>query len=239
MKRKNNHGETPSKDGHIDLSEAYQAQHDAWADDAGRARAETAERIAKHPMNTPSDLAYFRAKGYSDEEVLAFWDRDQSLGYKPTHHRSFQGDGRQDVWARLAPRLLDSLQELHGFLAEAHAEDKAAGHYGDERCSYCRGLDRAAALIAEAQQDAGEADERHTAVAGDGPHRDPAEPAVELQDSLQDCMSPQAVAAIAAHLHGIVKIRDEKVNGEVAWFTEQLLDMLGEQYNALCEEIGL
>jgi len=68
---------------------------------------------------------------------------------------------------------------------------------------------------------------------------DPSEPAKELRDLLEDCMSPQAVAAIAAHLHGIVKIRGEKVNGEVAWFTELLLDMLGEQYNALCEEIGL
>jgi len=85
----------------------------------------------------------------------------------------------------------------------------------------------------------GETPSKDGHIAGDGPHRDPAEPAVELQDSLQDCMSPQAVAAIAAHLHGIVNTKDEKVNGEVAWFTEQLLDMLGEQYNALCEEVGL
>ena len=56
---------------------------------------------------------------------------------------------------------------------------------------------------------------------------------------MRDNLSPQAVAAIAAHLHGIVKTKDEKVNGEVAWFTEQLLEMLGHQYNGLCEEIGL
>jgi len=36
-----------------------------------------------------------------------------------------------------------------------------------------------------------------------------------------------------------VNTKDEKVNAEVAWFTEQLLEMLGDQYNALCEEIGL
>ena len=60
-----------------------------------------------------------------------------------------------------------------------------------------------------------------------------------LLDAIKDRLSPQAVAAIAAHLHGIVRTKDEKVNGEVAWFTAQLLDMLGEQYNALCEEVGL
>lgn len=70
-------------------------------------------------------------------------------------------------------------------------------------------------------------------------NNDPAEPATELRDLLQDCMSPQAVAAIAAHLHGIVKTKDEKVNREVAWFTDQLLDMLGGMYSDLCEEVGL
>ena len=60
-----------------------------------------------------------------------------------------------------------------------------------------------------------------------------------LRDLLRDNLSPQAVAAIAAHLHGIVKTTDDKVNGEVAWFTGQLLELLGDQYNALCEELGL
>jgi len=68
---------------------------------------------------------------------------------------------------------------------------------------------------------------------------DPSEPAKELRDLLEDCMSPQAVAAIAAHLHGIVNTKSESVNREVAWFAEQLLEMLGDQYDALCEEVGL
>jgi len=49
-----------------------------------------------------------------------------------------------------APELLEHLQTLADYLAEAHAEDKAAEHYGDEDCSYCRALDAARAAIAEA-----------------------------------------------------------------------------------------
>jgi len=46
----------------------------------------TAERIANHPMFSPSDLAYFRRKGYGDQEILAFWDRDHAAGQKPVRH---------------------------------------------------------------------------------------------------------------------------------------------------------
>ncbi len=117
----------------------------------------TADRIATHPMYSPSDLKYLRKKGYSDVEILAFWDRDHDLGCKPVQHR-FTHSG--------VPREV-------------------------------------------------------------------------VQEVMRDNLSPQAVAAIAAHLHGLVSTKDAKVNREVAWFTEQLLEMLGEQYNALCEEIGL
>lgn len=58
-----------------------------------------AERIAKHPMNTPSDLTYFRRKGYSDAEILAFWDRDHAMGCKPCHH-----DPAPDVIGNMRPR---------------------------------------------------------------------------------------------------------------------------------------
>jgi len=58
-----------------------------------------AQRIATHPMNTPSDLAYFRRKGYSDAEILAFWDRDHAMGCKPCHH-----DPAPDVLGSLRPR---------------------------------------------------------------------------------------------------------------------------------------
>ena len=44
-------------------------------------------RIANHPMNTPSDLAYLRGKDYTNAEILAFWDRDLALGCEPVIHR--------------------------------------------------------------------------------------------------------------------------------------------------------
>jgi len=74
---------------------------------------------------------------------------------------------------------------------------------------------------------------RHCSVAYSGDA-----PAV-LRDVLRDNLSPQAVAVIAGHLHGLVNTKSDAVNREVAWFTEQLLDMVGDQYNALCEEVGL
>ena len=122
--------------------------------------ARLADRIANHPMYSPSDLKYLRKKGYSDDEILAFWDRDHGMGCKPVHHR-------------------------------------------------------------------------HEMAAYSGDIKD------VLRDVLKDNLSPRAVATIAAHLHGIVNTKDDKVNREVAWFTEQLLDMVGDQYNALMEECGL
>ena len=47
-----------------------------------------AQRLAAHPMHSPSDLAYFRGKGYSDAEILAFWDRDHAAGGKPLRHET-------------------------------------------------------------------------------------------------------------------------------------------------------
>jgi len=124
---------------------------------AAQPEAGTADRIAEHPMYSPSDLKYLRGKGYSDAEILAFWDRDHGLGCKPVQHRlTYDGTPRE-----------------------------------------------------------------------------------VLREALRDSLSPQAVAAIAAHLHGLVHTKSDAVNRQVAWFTEQLLDMVGDQYNALCEEAGL
>jgi hypothetical protein len=75
--------------------------------------------------------------------------------------------------------------------------------------------------------------QRHETVAYSGDAKD------VLRDVLRDSLSPQAVAVIAGHLHGMVNTKSESVNREVAWFTELLLDMVGDQYNALCEEAGL
>jgi len=75
--------------------------------------------------------------------------------------------------------------------------------------------------------------ERHETVAYSGDAKD------VLRDVLRDNLSPRAVAVIAAHLRGMVNTKSDTVNREVAWFTEQLLEMVGDQYNALCEEVGL
>ena len=117
----------------------------------------TAERIANHPMHSLSDLKYLRKKGYSDQEILAFWDRDHGLGCKPVEHRlTYTGSPREVV-----------------------------------------------------------------------------------QDVLRDNLSPQAVAAIAAHLFA-AGTKNDGVNKEIRWFADQLVSMVGtDQYNALCEEVGL
>ena len=50
-----------------------------------------------------------------------------------------------------APDLLEALETITLYLAEAHAEDKAVDHYGDETCSYCEGIKAAEAAIAKAK----------------------------------------------------------------------------------------
>jgi len=45
------------------------------------------KRIREHAMYSASDLRYLRDKGYSDEEILAFWDRDHAAGAEPVQHK--------------------------------------------------------------------------------------------------------------------------------------------------------
>ncbi len=44
------------------------------------------KRLREHPMHSISDLEYLRRKGYTDEQILAFWDRDHAAGKKPVIH---------------------------------------------------------------------------------------------------------------------------------------------------------
>ncbi len=44
------------------------------------------KRIRQHAMFSETDLRYLRAKGYTDEEILAFWDRDHAMGKTPVTH---------------------------------------------------------------------------------------------------------------------------------------------------------
>lgn len=45
-----------------------------------------AKRIRQHAMFSETDLRYLRAKGYTDAEILAFWDRDHAMGKEPVIH---------------------------------------------------------------------------------------------------------------------------------------------------------
>ena len=66
----------------------------------------TADRIAKHPMHSASDLRYLRNKGYTDDEILAFWDRDHGMGHKPVEHRlTYSGTAAEVVQEVLRDNL--------------------------------------------------------------------------------------------------------------------------------------
>lgn len=43
-------------------------------------------KLKNHPMFSQSDLDYFDSKGYSTDEILAFWDRDYKAGNAPCIH---------------------------------------------------------------------------------------------------------------------------------------------------------
>ena len=65
---------------------------------ANEKTAKDAPRLTEHPMYTASDLAYFRRKGYGDDEILAFWDRDRGMGCKPTHHERVPENDEQNLF---------------------------------------------------------------------------------------------------------------------------------------------
>lgn len=43
------------------------------------------KRIASHPNFNADDHAYLRAKGWTDEEILARWDDEAARGAGPCH----------------------------------------------------------------------------------------------------------------------------------------------------------
>ncbi|QNN21813.1 hypothetical protein HED60_05840 [Planctomycetales bacterium ZRK34] len=61
----------------------------------------------------------------------------------------------------------------------------------------------------------------------------------ELFEHIHEQFSPEAVAAIAAWLQP-ARTNNPEVDRQVQWFIDRLVEMLGtDQYNALCEELGL
>ena len=61
----------------------------------------------------------------------------------------------------------------------------------------------------------------------------------DLFSAVREQLSPEAVAAIAAHLLA-AKTNNAQVDKQVAWFTDALIKMLGTgEYTHLCEGLGL
>ncbi len=111
---------------------------DAKKDKKSNGRNDIAQRIAEHPMNTPSDLAYLRGKGYSDEEILAFWDRDHATGKPPVQHRpipriceAFYPRTKAQENTMNENELQDALKNLLeeiAFMDDEDREDAGLGH---------------------------------------------------------------------------------------------------------------
>ena len=68
----------------------------------------------------------------------------------------------------------------------------------------------------------------------------PANDEGELFDAIREQLSPHAVASIASHLQG-ARTNNAQVDGQVHWFAEELVKLLGgrEQQARLAEELGL
>lgn len=61
----------------------------------------------------------------------------------------------------------------------------------------------------------------------------------ELFEHLREQFSPEAVAAIAAWLQP-ASTNNPEVNRQIQWLIDKIIEMLGtEQYNALCDDLGL
>ena len=62
----------------------------------------------------------------------------------------------------------------------------------------------------------------------------------ELMEAVRNCLSPHAVAAMAACLQ-TARTDDEGVNCQLAWFRKELVMALGgpDRQNELAEELGM
>ena len=65
------------------------------------------------------------------------------------------------------------------------------------------------------------------------------EPTDVLAEALREGLSPEGVAAIAAHLQALYPSKSETANREVTWFRDRLVGLLGiDEYNRLIDELG-
>ena len=60
-----------------------------------------------------------------------------------------------------------------------------------------------------------------------------------LADAIRDSLSPEGVAAVAAHLQALYPSKKDSTDREVVWFHDFLVNLLGsDEYNRLCDELG-
>ena len=60
-----------------------------------------------------------------------------------------------------------------------------------------------------------------------------------LADAIRDHLSPEGVAAIAAHLQALHPSKKKSADRQVVWFHDLLVTLLGDdEYNRLCDELG-
>jgi hypothetical protein len=60
-----------------------------------------------------------------------------------------------------------------------------------------------------------------------------------LAEALRENLSPEGVAAIAAHLQALHPSKDKSADRQVVWFHDVLVRLLGDdEYNRLCDELG-
>lgn len=55
-------------------------------------------QIKSHPQYTAADYEYLSEKGYTDAEILNFWDRDLSQGKAPVQVNKYKID-----WKKTTP----------------------------------------------------------------------------------------------------------------------------------------
>jgi hypothetical protein len=56
--------------------------------------------LKAHPLWSQTDFEYFRGRGYSNQQVLEFWNRDLRLGCTPLH------------WNPSTPKYQDALRRI-------------------------------------------------------------------------------------------------------------------------------
>jgi hypothetical protein len=60
-----------------------------------------------------------------------------------------------------------------------------------------------------------------------------------LAEAIRENLSPEGVAAIAAHLQALYPSKSESADREVVWFHALLVGLLGsDEYNRLIDELG-